>query len=205
MVFGRGKPDLHHYHIQVNGHSVNPSKEVKFLGVTISQNLTWNTHINRAITKARRAINAIKLLSRQSWSTPKSQLIVAKALVRSRLTYGHEVYFTATQTLWKKLQSADVQAIKTALGLPNSANTVLVYQEAGWLPIKKRMPTTQRIFPNSTKHHPSSKPTHHQKSQHWRPDLPTQTPNLQKYHNLSPRQHQEAVVNQPDIPPGHRP
>lgn len=136
MIFGRGRPDKEGYHIRVKGHTIHPSKEVKFLGVTINQNLNWDTHFNKAITKARRALNALKVLSQQRWSTPRSQLTVARALVRSRLTYGHQVTFTAREDLWNRLQATDLLAVRIALNLPRSTNNTLTYQEAGWLPLK---------------------------------------------------------------------
>lgn len=137
MAFNRGRPNRDLYSIQLNGHTIRPSTQVKFLGVIINQNLTWGSHINSANTKARKALNIIKLLSRQSWATPKSQLIITKALVRSRLLYDHQVLFTAPKCLWEKLQTTDVMAIKAALNLPNWAVTTLAYQEAGWLPLQK--------------------------------------------------------------------
>ena len=137
MVFGRGRPDRSRYWINIGGHTIDPSKQVKFLGVTIDQNITWQTHFNKLITKARRSLNVVKILSYQSWASPKSVLHVARALVRSRLMYGHQVTFTATDSQWAQLQATDAMAIKAALNIPWSANTCLVYQEAGWLPIRR--------------------------------------------------------------------
>ena len=135
MIFGRGRPDKEAYHIKIQDQVIRPSTSVKFLGVTIHQNLGWQAHFNKAITKAKKATNALKLLSYQDWATPRSLLLIARALVRSQLLYGHPVTFTAPGYQWTSLKATDCQAVKIALGLPRSANNTLTYQEAGWLPL----------------------------------------------------------------------
>ena len=45
------------------------------------------------------------------------------SLVRSKLIYGQEVYFSAPNTLLKKLQSIDSKAIKLAIGVPVHTDT----------------------------------------------------------------------------------
>ena len=62
-------------------------------------------------------------------------LHLAISLVRSKLTYGQEVYFSAPKIYLKKLQSLDSKAIKLALGLPVHASTICSYREAGILPL----------------------------------------------------------------------
>ena len=54
-------------------------------------------------------------------------------LVRSKLIYGQEVYFSAPITLLKKLQSIDSKAIKLAIGAPVHTNTIKTYTEAGMI------------------------------------------------------------------------
>ena len=47
--------------------------------------------------------------------------------------YDREVYFSAPNTLLKKLQSIDSKAIKLAIGVPVHTNTSKSYAEAGML------------------------------------------------------------------------
>ena len=53
--------------------------------------------------------------------------------MRSKLIYGQEVYFSAPNTLLKKLQSIDSKAIKLAIGVPVHTNTSKSYAEAGMI------------------------------------------------------------------------
>ena len=124
--------------IKISGVEKKPSTKVKFLGVTISNNLTWEAHINNLIKKAKRTKNLIKILLGQPWaSSSKTLLHICKALVRSRLTYGQEAFYTAAPTLLKKLAQTELSILRTVLKLTNSAPAELVYQEARWLPLDK--------------------------------------------------------------------
>ncbi|KAL8578289.1 hypothetical protein ACOMHN_005680 [Nucella lapillus] len=59
------------------------------------------------------------------------------ALVRARLTYGHEAYFNAPKSQWQRLARTELTALKHALGVCRGAVNDLVYQEVGWLPLKE--------------------------------------------------------------------
>ena len=58
--------------------------------------------------------------------------------MRSKLIYGQEVYFSAPNTLLKKLQSIDSKAIKLAIGVPVHTNTSKSYAEAGVISLSER-------------------------------------------------------------------
>ena len=137
MVFTRDVQSRGDFWVRIGGNVVQPSKQAKFLGVTITQSLTWTPHVRSLITKARRATSMIKLLKGETWVTPRSLVHLTRALVRSRLTYGHEAFITATDSLWLDLERAELAALKAALGLPRYAINDLVYQEVGWLPLRE--------------------------------------------------------------------
>ena len=137
MVFTRDVQSRGDFWVRIGGNVVQPSKQAKFLGVTITQSLTWTPHVRSLITKARRATSMIKLLKGETRVTPRSLVHLTRALVRSRLTYGHEAFITATDSLWLDLERAELAALKAALGLPRYAINDLVYQEVGWLPLRE--------------------------------------------------------------------
>ena len=118
MVFTREVQSRGDFWVRIGGNVLQPSKQAKFLGVTITQSLTWMPHFRSLITKARRATSMIKLLKGETWVTPKSLVHLTRALVRSRLTYGHGAFITATDSLWLDLDRAVLAALKAALGLP---------------------------------------------------------------------------------------
>ena len=89
----------------------------------ITTKLNWRLHIENVINKARKQLNFLKI-STQSWcQDTKTLLHLSISLIRSKLIYGHEVYFSTPNTLLKKLQSIDSKAIKLAIGVPVHTNT----------------------------------------------------------------------------------
>ena len=136
MVFNRNRNRQHDYSIKLGNKTILPSKQVKFLGVTITTTLTWTSHLTNLQNKASRSVNLIKSLTRETWASPGSLVQLTNALVRSRLTYGLEVFITASQTQWQTHQRIELCALKHALGVCRRAINDLVYQEAGWLPLK---------------------------------------------------------------------
>ena len=137
MAFTRQAQTRGDYSIRVGDKVIKPSKEVRFLGVTLEQTLRWTVHPKNLITKARRATALIKLLKGETWVTPRSLIHLTNALVRSRLMYGLEACHTLAESQWKELEQAELAALKVALGLPKYAVNDLVYQEAGWLPLRE--------------------------------------------------------------------
>ena len=137
MVFTRQIATRGDYSIRTGDKVIQPSMETRFLGVALDQSLSWRAHTKRLITKARRATSLIKLLRGETWATPRSLIHLTGALVRSRLTYGEGAYFTITDNEWLDLERAELAALKMSLGVPRYAVNDLVYQEAGWLPLRE--------------------------------------------------------------------
>ena len=138
MVVSRKKDPKTKSTIKISGVEKKTSTQVKFLGVTISNTLSWEAHIKNLIKKARKTKNLIKILLGQPWaSSSKTLLHICKALVRSRLTYGQEAFYTAAPTLLKRLEQTELSILRTVLRLTNSAPAELVYQEARWLPLDR--------------------------------------------------------------------
>jgi ribonuclease HI len=125
--------------LKLNGLNINYSQCVKFLGVTLTSKLNWRKHIDMILNKARKRLNLLKIVSTQSWSQNTKTLIhLTDAIVRSTLTYGQEVYFSAAKYLLHKLQSIDSRAYKLALGIPISTNTIKTYKEIGILSLDQQ-------------------------------------------------------------------
>ena len=121
---------------KLDGEFLEYKQTVKFLGVYLTSKLTWNVHLEHMLTKARKCLNFLKLVSKQSWSTNCQTLVhLTNSLIRSRLSFGQEVFFSAPKYLLRKLQSIDSKGFKLALGVPFHASSTLVYKELGILPL----------------------------------------------------------------------
>nr|KAG5710279.1 hypothetical protein BaRGS_008995 [Batillaria attramentaria] len=137
VVFSRTNGAKNAMSIQIGNVTIKPCSEAKFLGVTLNERLRWQPHISNLTAKASRSVNLIKILSAERWATPRSLIHLTNALVRSRLTYGCEAFFALSKTEYLKLERVELAALKTAIGARKSARNDLVYQEAGWLPLRE--------------------------------------------------------------------
>ena len=114
-------------------------KETKFLGVYFTTKLNWKTHIEYLLNKTRKRLYFLKVISKQPWGQNTKTLIhLAVSLIRSKLIYGQEVYFSAPNYLLKKLQSLDSKALKIALGVPYHTNTLKCYRESNNLSLDQQ-------------------------------------------------------------------
>jgi hypothetical protein len=146
LVFTRFTSTINEFIFKVADQVILPSKSVKFLGVIIHQNLTWTNHIAAVVAKSKRGTNLIRMLSREEWVTPHSLVILALALVRSRLMYGIEACLTMSDSLWLQLERAELAALKVAIGVSKFAVNDLTYQEIGVLPFKNECIMRAAVF-----------------------------------------------------------
>ena len=120
----------------IDGIQIQYVKFVKFLGVFLTQTLNWKFHIDHVLNKARKSLNFLKVISKQHWGKDTCTLKhLAISLVRSKLSYGQEVYFNAPKHLLTKLQSVDCKSLKLALGVPFHTSNISTCREIGVLPL----------------------------------------------------------------------
>ena len=138
MVFNNGETTRDLPRFQLDGITLKYSQSVKVLGVFFTPKLSWKTHIEYLINKGRMQLNLLKIISFQPWSQNVHNLLhLAVSLIRSTLSYGQEVYFSANKTLLNRLQSLDSRAIKLALGVPIHTNSSKSYKEVDLLSLSK--------------------------------------------------------------------
>jgi ribonuclease HI len=136
MLFNNGESPKSLPEFSLDGQILQYQKQVKFLGIIFTPKLNWRIHIENLISKVQKRLNFLKIVNRQAWAQDTKTLIhLATSLVRSKISYGQEVYFSASNYLLNKLQSLDCKAIKIALGVPVHSNSSRCYQEAGVLPL----------------------------------------------------------------------
>jgi ribonuclease HI len=132
----QGPPVGKNITILIDDERVAPKEEVKYLGITFSACGSWTKHINQNNLSGLRALNIIKMLATTPWaSPPKTMVILVQSLVRSRLIFGFEAFYSAPEHLIHRLEITECKALKIALGLPSSAPNYLVYRDAGLLPL----------------------------------------------------------------------
>ena len=94
---------------------INIVDNFKLLGVTISSDLTWNTHIDVICAKASRQLYALRILKR-SGVPPKDIMSVYSAFIRPVLEYACQVWhFSIPQHLNNQIEQVPRRALRIAL------------------------------------------------------------------------------------------
>ena len=139
MFFNNGQNPPNLPKLYIEGTLLDYKQNTKFLGVFFTHNLSWKYHINYLLNKARARLNFLKIIFNKPWCQHLKTLVnITLALIRSKLTYGQEVYHSAPKTLLKKLESLDSRALKIAVGLPIHTNTSKFYKELNILSLSEQ-------------------------------------------------------------------
>jgi hypothetical protein len=102
------------------GDSIVKSKiEINVLGVLFDSRLQWSNHISKAILKANKALNAIKLI--RNFFTKNELLLMFTSNFYSILYYNSEIWHLSTLKgpLQKQLNMASAKAIRVAFHYPD--------------------------------------------------------------------------------------
>ena len=80
----------------------------------MDRHLNWKEHILELKTRARRALNLIKIVASQSWGANRSTLFkLYWAIARSKLDYASQIYNTGSDNTTKMLDSIHNDAIRS--------------------------------------------------------------------------------------------
>ena len=122
--------------IDVQGTPVKGSHSVRYLGVTFQCNGHSTKQVDRAIANARKALNLLRAVRRESWGQERKTLVhLTLSLVRSRLLFGSQALFSLPPSHMQRLAAVECTALRLALGLPRGVPQRRVYNEAGVLPL----------------------------------------------------------------------
>ena len=96
--------------LQLYGKKLKSYKEIKFLGITFDQKLTFRKHveiINKEIQG--KLHNIYKLKTKNYGPTPKTILHLYKTFIRSKFEYGSIAMITSSDSIifkWEKIQNS---------------------------------------------------------------------------------------------------
>ena len=103
-----------HASYTLEGTNLENVESIKYLGVTITSDLRWNTHVSNVCTKANRTLG---FLRRNLHSCPKEVKEAAyKGLVRPVLDYGSSVWDPPGVVLQEELESVQKRAARFVTG-----------------------------------------------------------------------------------------
>lgn len=124
MVISTKKDALPNLHLTMNNQIIERVLAVKFLGIHICSNLSWNQQIDHICKKARKITGYIHRCFNSS--SPATRRTLYLALVRPIFEYGSITWHPLNKTLSNRLESAQRFAARVILQAWNSSNDDLL-------------------------------------------------------------------------------
>ena len=114
--------------------SIHESKNLKILGITVDDRLSFNIHINNICDKINRIVS---LLYRIRYFMPKNALnLIYKSLVQSTIDYGISLYGFTYKTHYQRIESIQRRAVRLICRERN--NVCSLYKSLNWMPFTNR-------------------------------------------------------------------
>ena len=133
--------------LTANGEKIKPTKEYKFLGVTINNNLWFKKHIDNITKKGNKRNKILKCMSTKSWGwSLETQKQLYIQYNRSGLEYASSSWSSwVSKTATNRLQRVQNEALRTAAGLAKTCPMDFLHAETGVEPIKDRLEKNDMI------------------------------------------------------------
>lgn len=109
MTLTRKKDPLK-YSYKINSAPLEPVEQFKYLGVTISSNLSWSPHIKNMVSVASKRLWLIR--HRLKHATTKTKLVAYTSLVRPLLEYADVIWDPHTKTNVKSIERVQRKALR---------------------------------------------------------------------------------------------
>ena len=118
---------------------ISPSENERLLGAQVSNNFTWNAHINGTDKSMYNQLTSrVNALAKVSWSADfQTRKMIANAIVMSSLVYVIQLYGNATDYLLKSLQVLQNKAARTVTRSGWGTSTSVLLRQIGWLSINQ--------------------------------------------------------------------
>ena len=131
----------------LKGELVKYKTEVKFLGVTFDQKLSYRKHIENLVSRCKKRLNLLKAIRGKDWgANPETIMYTYRTYIRPVLEYGSILFAFAEDNLMKKIQAIETAAIKIAYRLPPWATNFWCYQQVTFQNIVTRIRSQAKQF-----------------------------------------------------------
>lgn len=131
------KPELE---VILNNNIIPLVDSLKYLGVVLDRKLRWQAQALQQVTRSRKAINAIKMISGTPWGNdPRSLLVLYKAFIRSVIEYCPLAILNMSNCHFIKIERLQWGSLRIALGCMNSSPNSSLEVLAGIPPLRYRL------------------------------------------------------------------
>ena len=121
----------------LKGHTLATEHHTKYLGVTISEDLTWTTHINNTVKKANSVLGFLRMNLRVSNEHTKEAAY--KTLVRPHLEYCYTIWNPNTKELKHRVEMVQRRAARfTTRRYRNTSSVSEMLDRLNWETLESR-------------------------------------------------------------------
>lgn len=121
----------------LQNHPLRRSMDARYLGINITPNLSWNTHIKNVVGKASQTLGFVQRTLRACSSQVKKTAYLS--LVRPKLEYAVSVWDPHTKTNIKKLEGVQRRAARFCVGdFRRTSSVSAMLQSLNWPSLKNR-------------------------------------------------------------------
>ena len=139
MHFCRKRKQHRHPELTLNNTKINVVETNTYLGLLFDSKLSWIPHIKQLKDKCNKATDILRSLSHTSWGSDRSILLqLYRALIRSKLDYGCEVYSAAHPSALKMLEPIQNLGLRLSTGAFRTSPVTSLHIEANELPLSLR-------------------------------------------------------------------
>ena len=140
LYFGNQTPPL----LKFNNDVLTSTDTHKHLGVTLSHDYKWHTHIYNILLSASRLLGIVRKLEYSVRRKSMNQIYIYISFLRPILEYASVVWDNCTQYEKNRLEHVQIEAAIHVSGVMRSITLNTLYNDIGWLTLGDRR-TYQKI------------------------------------------------------------
>ncbi len=136
MIFSRKQNKPHHPDLIMNNVTLNPISEHTHLGLTLSEDGKWKTHISRCINKAWQRIGILRSLKFLLNRSGLERLYFSS--IRPLIEYGDVIWDNCTCELKNDLDAIQNEAARIVTGATKLCSIENLYRDLKWETLSTR-------------------------------------------------------------------
>ena len=133
------------FNYKLKGHTLDNTTSSKYLGINLSSNLSWNSHIDKITKKANSVLGFVRRNLKNCTQETKS--LAYKALIRPHLEYCCSIWNPFTDRNKQKLEMVQRRAARYATNrYHNTSSVTSMLNDLGWETLETRRTKSQILM-----------------------------------------------------------
>ena len=124
------------YRITLNTHIIEQTRTFRYLGVTLSDDGSWQPHMSKLYSSCSWVASHIIRVARSGQVRPLHIYQLLKAHILPRITYGWPIWSPSTQSEWDSLTRLVVAPVQRAFGLCSTTSFATHLHLSGITPLR---------------------------------------------------------------------